>query len=72
MNVPLNLRLKYQKWIESETPDYFGGDRDQELRMNSFLKELDGYASSETRKSLLKALDEKHGKIPERFRKHFL
>jgi hypothetical protein len=72
MNIPLELKLAYQKWIEAEAPDYFGGDRDQELRMKNFFKTLDGYSSAETRKTLLKALDEKHGKVPERFRKHFL
>jgi hypothetical protein len=26
------LVSKYKKWLESEKPDYFGGDRDLELR----------------------------------------
>ena len=70
--IPVPLRLKYQKWIESEQPDYFGGDRDQELRMKSFMAELDGYSSSEARSKFIRALDAQYGKIPTRFRSHFL
>lgn len=58
----------YQKWIESEQPDYFGGDRDQELRLKAFTKKLDGYSSAETRSKFIKALDSQYGKIPKRFR----
>jgi hypothetical protein len=72
LDIPLKLRLAYQKWIESEQPDYFGGDRDQELRMNTFMKELDGYSSTETRSKFIKALDSQYGEIPKRFRSHFL
>ena len=64
----MKLRLAYKKWIESEQPDYFGGDRDQELRLNAFMKELDGYSSAETRSKFIKALDSQYGKIPKRFR----
>jgi hypothetical protein len=70
--IPEKLRLAYQKWIESEHEDYFGGDRDQELRMKAFMKELDGYSSSETRSKFIKALDSQYGEIPKRFRSHFL
>ena len=67
--IPVPLRLAYQKWIKSEQPDYFGGDRDQ---MKSFMKELNGYRSAETRSKLIKALDTSiYGKIPLRFRSHF-
>lgn len=72
LDIPLKLRLAYQKWIESEQPDYFGGDRDQELRMKAFMKELDEYSSSETRSKFIKALDSQYGEIPKRFRSHFL
>jgi hypothetical protein len=72
LDIPLKLRLAYQKWIESEKPDYFGGDRDQELRMKEFMKELDGYSSAETRSKFIKALDSQYGEIPKRFRSHFL
>ncbi len=72
LDIPLKLRLAYQKWIESEQPDYFGGDRDQELRMKEFMKELDGYSSAETRSKFIKALDSQYGEIPKRFRSHFL
>ena len=72
LDIPLKLRLAYKKWIESEQPDYFGGDRDQELRLNAFMKELDGYSSAETRSKFIKALDSQYGKIPKRFRSHFL
>jgi hypothetical protein len=66
--IPVPLRLAYQKWIKSEQPDYFGGDRDQ---MKSFMKELNGYRSAETRSKFIKALDSQYGKIPLRFRSHF-
>ena len=73
LNIPVPLRLKYEKWIESEQPDYFGGDRDQELRLKAFMKELNGYRSAKTRSKLIKALDTSiYGKIPTRFRSHFL
>ena len=72
LDIPLKLRLAYQKWIESEQPDYFGGDRDQELRMKTFIKELDGHSSAETRSKFIKALDSQYGEIPKRFRSHFL
>jgi hypothetical protein len=32
--VDSRLVSKYKKWLESEKPDYFGGDRDLELRRN--------------------------------------
>lgn len=67
--IPVPLRLAYQKWIKSEQPDYFGGDRDQ---MKSFMKELNGYRSAETRSKFIKALDSQYGEIPKRFRSHFL
>ena len=67
--IPVPLRLAYQKWIKSEQPDYFGGDRDQ---MKSFMDELYGYSSAETRSKFIKALDSQYGKIPKRFRSHFL
>ena len=72
LDIPLKLRLAYQKWIESEQPDYFGGDRDQELRMKAFMKELNEYSSSETRSKFIKALDSQYGEIPKRFKSHFL
>lgn len=72
LDIPLKLRLAYQKWIESEQPDYFGSDRDQELRLKAFMKELDGYSSAETRSKFIKALDSQYGEIPKRFRSHFL
>ena len=67
--IPEPLRLKYEKWIESEQPYYFGGDRDQELRLKAFMKELNGYRSAKTRSKFIKALDTSiYGKIPTRFR----
>jgi hypothetical protein len=72
LDIPLKLRLAYQKWIESEQQDYFGGDRDQELRLNAFKKELNEYSSAETRSKFIKALDSQYGEIPKRFRSHFL
>ena len=36
------------------------------------MKELDGYSSAETRSKFIKALDSQYGKIPKRFRSHFL
>ena len=71
IQIPLPLRLKYQKWIKSEQPDFFGGDRDQELTMRAFLKTLDEYPDS-VRGQFLRALDTKYGEIPKRFRHHLL
>jgi hypothetical protein len=36
------------------------------------MDELDGYSSSEVRRKFIGALDAQYGKIPTRFRSHFL
>lgn len=70
LNVPVNLRLAYQKWIESEQPGFFGKDRSQELRMKEFFKLLDGY-SFDVQCKFIKVLDDKYGKIPQRLRSYY-
>jgi hypothetical protein len=62
--VDSRLVSKYKKWLESEKPDYFGGDRDLELRRNTFFKELDKYSSSKERSRILNLLDSEIGTIP--------
>jgi len=62
--VDLGLLLKYKKWLESEQPDYFGGDRDIELRRKTFFDGLDGYSSIDTRAKILRILDSEVGTIP--------
>lgn len=62
--IPLKLRLVYQKLLKSEEPDYFGGDRSNELLKREFLKILDGYNINQ-KKQFLDALESKFGKMPE-------
>ena len=62
--IPLNLRLVYQKILKSEEPDYFGDDRSNELLKKEFLKILDGYNVNQ-KKQFLDALESKLGKMPE-------
>jgi hypothetical protein len=53
--VDSRLVSKYKKWLESEKPD-FGGDRDLELRRNTFFKELE-YSSMKERSRIINLLD---------------
>ena len=62
--IPLKLRLVYQKLLKSEEPDYFGGDRSNELLKREFLKILDGYNINQ-KKQFLDALESRFGKMPE-------
>lgn len=71
IQIPLNLRLRYQKLVKSHQPDYFGGDRDQELIMKDFLKILDSYPQP-VRGKLFRALDANYGQLPKKVRDHLL
>jgi hypothetical protein len=74
IRIPLDLELSYKKWIESTKPDFFGADNSEELRSKHFLKLLNGYSDSESRKQFIDGLSIKYGELPyllKQIRRHY-
>lgn len=59
------LTSAYKKWIKTEDPEYFGGDKDSDTAMKSFLKVLESF-EYKVRGKLLNRLEKKYGEMPNR------
>lgn len=68
--IPLQLKLKFQKFLKSAKGEE-GEDAYLDRRRDSFIKELDGYSSMEVRTKLFKKLESEYGQVPGKFRAPF-